>query len=495
MTSKAKNRLIILVLLICSVVISFLLINLQSDKTHVRAELTSILAQEKYFSNSAKKYYTIYKDNKILAFLTDYQLFKDLANQIYEEKYAKDFPNSSLGLKESYYIQEEYLNYQIENKDAEILKYLKDNNLFAIEVYAITFSGTDTIFVKQLQDFYDAQQSYLLNYVDADTLNRINNKQELLAKDSYGDYITGFKIDTKIEIAKDYVSEDKILKTKEDIIRYLSFGKLKNFNYYTTEKYDTVEGVASKTGIETNNLIAINSDILKSANQLLAENIKLNVTKINSPLNVVVTKRKLQKEVIYPSDTEYIYDESMIEGTRVLVQEAKNGYKNVQYEDEYINGILSKGKEISSLIIENPVHEIVKVGTFVIPNIGSGQFRWPVENPRVTCGWGCYWGHTGTDIQPIYNVNGPIYASDRGTVVENSYTSINGYYVVIDHNNGYQTYYGHMIAPGSVSVGQTVYAGQVIGYVGQTGYATGPHVHFEIRKNGNPLNACWFLGC
>ena len=56
-----------------------------------------------------------------------------------------------------------------------------------------------------------------------------------------------------------------------------------------------------------------------------------------------------------------------------------------------------------------------------------------------------------------------------------------GNYIVIDHNNGYYTLYGHMtrFAPG-LSVGSTVERGQLIGYVGSTGWSTGPHIHFEV---------------
>jgi murein DD-endopeptidase MepM/ murein hydrolase activator NlpD len=62
-----------------------------------------------------------------------------------------------------------------------------------------------------------------------------------------------------------------------------------------------------------------------------------------------------------------------------------------------------------------------------------------------------------------------------------------GRLVIIDHGDGLETRYAHMSSIG-VSTGQSVSAGETIGYVGQTGDATGPHVHFEIRKNGRTLN-------
>ena len=62
-----------------------------------------------------------------------------------------------------------------------------------------------------------------------------------------------------------------------------------------------------------------------------------------------------------------------------------------------------------------------------------------------------------------------------------------GYYVEIDHGNGYKTLYGHMSSI-AVSQGQAVTQGQVIGYVGATGYATGPHLDFRLKQNGKYVN-------
>jgi murein DD-endopeptidase MepM/ murein hydrolase activator NlpD len=67
-----------------------------------------------------------------------------------------------------------------------------------------------------------------------------------------------------------------------------------------------------------------------------------------------------------------------------------------------------------------------------------------------------------------------------------------GYYVDIQHADGYLTRYGHLSRI-LVSLGQTVGQGDVIGASGSTGYSTGPHVHFELRRNGNVLNPLNFL--
>lgn len=93
--------------------------------------------------------------------------------------------------------------------------------------------------------------------------------------------------------------------------------------------------------------------------------------------------------------------------------------------------------------------------------------------------------HNGVDLA---NVTGtPIYATRSGTVTVATYNSVYGYYVQINHGDGFSSLYGHMTHY-IVKVGQKVSAGQVIGYMGSTGWSTGSHLHFTIYYNGNTVN-------
>ena len=94
--------------------------------------------------------------------------------------------------------------------------------------------------------------------------------------------------------------------------------------------------------------------------------------------------------------------------------------------------------------------------------------------------------HAGVDIGAGYGTN--IYAANSGTVLVAGWNS-GGYgnYVVIDHGGGITTLYGHCSSL-CVSKGQTVTKGQVIAKVGSTGMSTGPHLHFEVLKNGSTTN-------
>jgi murein DD-endopeptidase MepM/ murein hydrolase activator NlpD len=129
-------------------------------------------------------------------------------------------------------------------------------------------------------------------------------------------------------------------------------------------------------------------------------------------------------------------------------------------------------------------------------SIGSGApsaagFIWPCDGV-VTSGFGMRWGrmHEGIDIGCAYGA--PNRAAAAGTVIYAGWMSGYGNLVVIDHGNGLSTAYGHASSL-AVSVGQSVAQGQTVSYVGATGHATGPHLHFEVRVNGVAVDPLRYL--
>jgi murein DD-endopeptidase MepM/ murein hydrolase activator NlpD len=98
--------------------------------------------------------------------------------------------------------------------------------------------------------------------------------------------------------------------------------------------------------------------------------------------------------------------------------------------------------------------------------------------------------HAGIDIG--CNTGTPIIAAADGEVIQAGYMVGYGYAIIIYHGGGFATFYGHM-SGFAVSQGQKVKRGQIIGYAGSTGWATGPHLHFEVRINGEPKNPLNFF--
>jgi murein DD-endopeptidase MepM/ murein hydrolase activator NlpD len=116
---------------------------------------------------------------------------------------------------------------------------------------------------------------------------------------------------------------------------------------------------------------------------------------------------------------------------------------------------------------------------------------WPVNGPVVSP-FGYRWGrlHAGIDIAVGYGT--PIHAAAAGTVVLAGWVSGYGNYTCIDHGGGMATCYAHQSAYAAAQ-GASVAQGQVIGYVGCTGHCFGPHLHFEVRINGTPVDPLGYL--
>ncbi|HWR30509.1 MAG TPA: peptidoglycan DD-metalloendopeptidase family protein [Negativicutes bacterium] len=132
-------------------------------------------------------------------------------------------------------------------------------------------------------------------------------------------------------------------------------------------------------------------------------------------------------------------------------------------------------------------------------NIGgsTGTMLWPAEGEITSpFGWrvhpifGTQRLHTGIDIGADYGDS--VRAADGGVVIHSDWMGGYGNAVIIDHGNGISTLYAHN-SQLLVSEGQTVAKGQTISRVGSTGYSTGPHLHFEVRQNGSPVNPLNFL--
>jgi murein DD-endopeptidase MepM/ murein hydrolase activator NlpD len=128
---------------------------------------------------------------------------------------------------------------------------------------------------------------------------------------------------------------------------------------------------------------------------------------------------------------------------------------------------------------------------------GSGSLSWPVNGPVTSAfGWrihpilGYKKFHTGIDIGVGYGV--PIRSSAAGTVIYAAWMGGYGNVTIVDHGDGLSTLYAHQ-AGLAVGTGARVARGQTVGYVGSTGFSTGPHLHYEVRVNGNPVDPMGYL--
>lgn len=436
----------------------------------------------------------VYQRNTLIGVLSDPNKLNAFLNDVYLSDYAERFPQTKLGLGEDVFLFEVDSFYRYENKDLAILDFIYSNDLFSVEADKVEFSNGAFIYVKSIDLFEQAKDLYLGNFISAEAYQLIQRNQLPPELTNYGTREIGFSIVEKASYQRGLAPAADILTSVADIVYFLSYGYDTEIRTYTVREYDTVEGIAYMMGLSPQQVVTINNAKLRTVNQLLEVGTDLNVTYFNSPINVKVTRERLAREIVYPASTQYIMDSTMQEGFSVVQTREELGFKNVTYQETFINGLITESKQTQSVIIKQPVREVVRVGTRVVPGIGSGTFRWPLgPDSRISCRWWCYRGHEGLDI--VYNFNrfGPIYAADRGVVRSVGYDWRNGYHVWINHNNGFVTLYSHMVRYPPVRAGQSIEKGEFIGNVGNTGRSTGPHLHFGVYLNGVAKNPCNYL--
>ena len=440
----------------------------------------------------------LYQNDQLIGIIRDTGRLEKMLKDVYAERYEDDFPDSRLALGNDVYLtdEESYLVY--EDADDEILNYIDENHLFSLEATAISFAEDGEIYARifaRNQEIYEkAMNTYISYFVDQSSL--INNSGSQPALTTYGSRDNSVSIPQTITISREYAPIEEIMKTEYEVLEYLKYGDSPQLEYYTVQEYDTVAGVGSKNyGLSATQVMNINREKITSVDQLLKEGDELCVTYFTPPIDVIVEKDSFRQMPVY-FETAYVEDSNLLLGEREVRQNGINGARNVLYAERWINGVLVSGTEKSGVVIQEPQSEVIALGTQQLPDVGTGVYRFPVENPAISCGYGCYFGHEGTDIVNQYDRWGDVYASDTGVVEKNSYDGISGNYIVINHNNGYKTYYGHMREQSELQVGTVVTKGQMIGHIGMTGLATGPHVHFMVEVDDKNVDACnGYLAC
>ena len=298
---------------------------------------------------------------------------------------------------------------------------------------------------------------------------------------------------------------------EENIVRDAAYlneklrSKKSEARYYTVQSGDTVSKIAKQFNMKTSEVFNLNPELREriyvGQQILLSGEVGF--------VQVQTTKTEV-RTVEIPYNTIKVNTDSLYVGDKKVVTKGVNGVQQVTELVTYIDGVRVSTKEVSRVTVKEAVDEKVQIGTKK-NSYGSsggpvisygGRFVWPASGgathvssyygKRSLNGW-----HGGIDItRPGGKSTGaPVLAAESGTVKLARVYSSYGYCVIIDHGGGLQTLYAHM-KPGSllVSAGQKVKRGQQIGQIGSSGFVTGPHLHFEVRVNGNKVNPAPYLG-
>ncbi len=263
--------------------------------------------------------------------------------------------------------------------------------------------------------------------------------------------------------------------------------------YYTIEDDDYLSDIVKKTGVSKQMIYYLNPDLDE---RRLVPGKKLLISEPDIYLGVKVVRTTVYEEEI-GYNTVRIEDSSLYVNQTKVKTSGKKGSKTVTAEITYVDGVKTNTKIISSVVTREPVTRELYVGTKEYPNsfsalAGTGAFIRPISGGYTSCAYGGYRGHVGVDLTMSGAYGKPVYASAGGTVISAGWSGGYGKMVKIRHSNGYVTYYAHMSSI-KVSVGQTVSQGQQVGAIGSTGNSTGPHLHFELRINGSPVNPMKYI--
>jgi len=269
----------------------------------------------------------------------------------------------------------------------------------------------------------------------------------------------------------------------EEVFYYITKGT-NEIRIHKVEKGENYWVIADKYSITPDDLIKANPDVEPERLQI-GQEISLVVPK---PYITVVTKENIKYEEKIPFETEYEETSVLYKGEYRVKKAGENGIKEVEANLIKENGIETDREVLKETVIKEPVTKVVLKGTKnPPPRIGTGTFAKPTSRGYITSRFGWRWGrrHEGIDIG--MPVGTPVKAADGGKVIYSGYRGAYGYLVIIDHGANMQTYYAHN-SKLLVKRGDKVFKGQTIAHSGNTGRSTGPHLHFEVRKNGTPVN-------
>ena len=305
----------------------------------------------------------------------------------------------------------------------------------------------------------------------------------------------------EIEFRQGFYDDDSII-SAADFRRLLVQGEKKTA-VYKAGKNDTLDSIAAEYSMTKEELLTLNG--ITDEEPVIEEGSEIKVLETGTTLTLKEVKAEVTAEAT-DFDTVELQTNALYSGTSRVLLEGKKGYDQVTRLVTYIDGERVSATETSRLTVTQPVAKRIQVGTKPLDeaysNSMGGIFLWPIIGAYgINSDYGWRWGklHAGIDLgmgnEPGTSLGKPVIAVAQGTVLVASVHSSYGYYVIIDHGGGLQTLYAHCLANSLMVVpGQIVAAGEPIARVGSTGYSTGPHLHFEVRVNGNRVNPRPYLG-
>lgn len=288
-------------------------------------------------------------------------------------------------------------------------------------------------------------------YIDGKFVGYFSSEQQF--DEVYNDLVTEKQnIDSNVKV---YLESEPTFETS-----YTRDSLIAKQNVYTNLRAEIkTEYTVYEVAVDGENKMKFDN---KDDAEKYAENLKSEVSK----LNVEVKEEKVEDK-----------------GEITTIERADSILKDIVDRNKPVETPKATVSNTTNTTSNYKVTTAATIGATSVPATGGGV--WPTVNRRVNCHYMGYSGHTGIDLGGA--VGTAIYAYKSGTVTFAGWGSGYGLHIKIDHGDGMTTYYAHC-SELFASVGQQVTEGQMIAKIGMTGYTTGPHLHFEVRLNGVPVN-------
>lgn len=308
-------------------------------------------------------------------------------------------------------------------------------------------------------------------------------KEKYMADDAVEERVI-FSEDISVEVVKRDVLDFDGFRTKDEVMEYIIKGTNEQ-KIHTVVEGENFWVIAARNELNVQDLLDANPDIDERRLQIGTE---LSLIVAEPIINVVTISTIERVDEVPYARGEDILTDNYYEGEYKTKQAGVPGEALNTVEIYMENGKIIGEKVLSSEVRKEPVELIVYKGTKPAPpRIGSGTYSNPTSRGYITS----YFGsrslgyHNGIDIGVPMHTD--VKAADGGTVIFAGYKGTYGKLVMINHGANTVSYYAHNDVL-KVSAGESVFKGQLIALSGSTGRSTGPHLHFEVRINGSPVN-------
>lgn len=406
------------------------------------------------------QFYVVEADEQEIGLVTGQEEVKEILQRVkenQEEEYGME-----VALQEELNFTEEFRPY--EKEDLEAVERGIENLTFQTMAYKVVVDGEPLFKIKNENKFDNILE---------------NLKQEYASREREAQV----KIKEEIELEKTAALPEEVL-TAEAAYREVLGGRDRK-EVHQISRGETLEYISRHYQVSGDRIKQTNPEISETSLQIGEE---VDVV-YEEPLLTVETYEKVTEKESISYPVEEVPDSDLLVYQREVEQPGEPGIKEITYRVKRENGRKVEREKVSEEVVEEPQKQVKSRGTATYPTRDTGPFKWPVEGGgRITQPFGG--AHRGVDIAD--NRGTPILAAHQGTVSSvREFAGTAGHSITIRHHLGNATYYTVYMhnEQNLVSEGEEVSQGQLIARMGDTGRATGVHLHFEIRKGVDNRNA------